>query len=251
MLTICRVVLGICLLASVQPVFAKEAIDSEQTTGISFSIKTQQQDLTLNSLSLESAPPQLASLANMADQIKASSDTQTTSIQLSRRIAPGINVFGSIGQVSGETIAKIPALPRIQLPDIKIDTDGMIYSVGARAVVKKEQYLASLTYVHTLYKPDNTLNAASHSYSITPSVGVITDAGVFSLGLTYQENKRDFTGKLNTPLGEAAVKANVENKHKTSWVAAYRTELGNDLYLRGGVELGGKEGVSLAIIKRF
>lgn len=251
MLFTCRVAVAMYPLLFVQAVAAKDAVDSEPTTRFVFGIKTQQQDSTMTSLSFQSAPPGLAALANQPAQFKVSGNSQAAFVQLNQRVIPGFHVFGAVGKLQGETVMKVPALPAIQLPDVNIKTDGMTYTLGANALVRKDRYFAALTYAHTLYEPDNALNPSSHSYAVTPAVGVTTDAGTFSLGAVYQKNKQNFLGDVITPLGTVTANAGIENQHKTSWLLEYRTELNKDLYLRGGVELGGRQGLQAAIIKRF
>lgn len=251
MLFVHRVSVSICPLLFIQTVAAKDVTDAEPTTGLAVGIKTQQQDSTMTSLKFASAPTGLAALANQPEEFKVSGETQTAFVQLNQRVAPGFHVFGAVGKVEGETVIKVPALPTLQLPDVKVKTDGTSYTLGANAMVRKERYFAALTYAHTLYEPDNARNPSSYSYVITPSVGVITDVGAFSLGAAYQKSKSQFLGDVITPLGAVTATADVENQHNTSWLLEYRTELGKDWHLRGGVELGGKQGLQAAIVKRF
>ena len=241
-----------CLIFAAQNTCAgtEDIAITPKATGIAISVETQQQDYTLTSLSISPPLPVLKQLEAAKDQIKARSDVQTTAIRMDRWVTPNINLCGSVAKISGEGVAKLPALPGLSLPDIKVDADGMSYSAGATAVVRKDSYFGALTYTHTFYKPD-TLDTTNESSSVMPTVGKITRAGTFSLSMLYQDSKGDYIGKANTPFGEMTANFSAENKNNISWLAGYRTQLADNLYVRAIAELGGREGIRLDLSKRF
>lgn len=242
---------GSCLFLTAFNATAQNIEFPVKKSGISMNMEIQQESYELTSLTFIPPAPLLQPLTDMKAQIKPESDVQTTNIKLDHWITPSLNLFASIGNVSGTGTAKLPALSGLTLPEVSIDLDGSVYKVGATALIKKEQYIGSLTYTHTTYKADE-FDLTSRYWSLTPTLSKITDAGIISLGLLYQNpTEATVIGKTNTPLGVVTANLGINNKHTISWVAGYHTQLGQDLYLRTSVGLGGKQGARLEINKRF
>ncbi|MDQ5766904.1 hypothetical protein [Thiothrix subterranea] len=247
-----RTVACFCLIFAAHIADAGNLDINPKTTGIGISIETQQQDYTLQDLRFNNVThPLLTSLANAKDQIKASSDVQSVSLKMDRWVTPNINVFGSVAKISGEGIAKLPTLPGLTLPDVKIDADGVSYNAGVTAVARKDSYFAALTYTQKFYKPDS-MNETNESYSIMPTIGKVTGSGIVTLGMLYQDGKGNYIGTTSMPpVGAITADISVESEHKISWLAGYRAELDKNLYLRTVAEFGGKQGVRLELGKRF
>ena len=245
--TCCAVSSACLLLCSLHP-HSPTADTLTKQSGVSLMIQTQKQDYGLTSLSFDQ--PALAPLATMKARINASSDIKATSIKLNHWVNPHINLFGVISKVTGEGTATLPALPGLNLPDVRINADGTTYSIGATAVAKRGKHFGAATYVYTAYQPDN-MNTTNDSWSLTPAVGTITPIGIFSLGLRYQQSKGNYIGTTTTPLGEVNANIGVKNKDHNSWIIDYRTPLTDSLLFSTSAELGNRQGVRLELTQRF
>ncbi|EIJ35800.1 hypothetical protein [Thiothrix nivea] len=249
MLVIIRHLLsGMCLLLPSMVANAQTTEMPVKKTGISLNLETRQQDYDLTSLSF--SHPALTPLANVKERIAASSDVQSATLKLDRWLTPNINLFGSVGKMTGEGTAKLPVLPGLNLPDVRIDADGSIYSLGGTAVARKDQYFSTITYTFTRYKAD-AFEETNTFQSLMPMAGVTTPVGAFSLALRYQQGDGNYVGKTTTPFGEVTANIGLKDKHATSWQAGYYARLGNDLSLRTSAELGGREGFRLELNRRF
>lgn len=239
---------SICLLSFYASADTQTPEMPTKKSGISLNLETRQQDYNLTSLSF--SHPALTPLVNVKNQIAASSDVQSASIKLDHWLTPAINLFGSVGKVTGEGTAKLPALPGLSLPDVRIDADGMTYSLGGTVVARKDQHFSAITYTLTRYKAD-AFDETNTFHTLTPMLGTATRLGVVSLALRYQQGDGKYLGKSTSPFGEVITDIGLENKHATSWLAGYNTKLGNALYLRASAELGNRQGLRLELNQRF
>lgn len=223
-----------------------------KATGIGLTVYSSKQDYSLTKLSFDN--PALAAFAASKDQVVVKTDIEATSLKLDHQLRPYLNIFGSVVKTRGEALVKlsgIPTPPGVRLPDMTLDAGGTVYHLGATAIARKNDYILSLTYMHSLSKP-NAGTEDGKANTLAPSVGKQTRFGVFSLGMVYQEAEGGLNGSFNiVPLGDVEVTVEAENTHKLSYNASYMTALAKDTFIRASAEFGDREGYHLGINHRF
>jgi hypothetical protein len=166
-------------------------------------------------------------------------------------VQPNLNVFGEVAQVRGKAIANLSAIPGLGLSDMTFNAKGQLYNVGATVSGKRDRYLGALTYIHTFADTHGDIEGDSVD-TLLPTVGVLTDVGLFNLGLIYQKVKVDYAGTVYLPgFGAVSATVNGESAKKLAYRAGYQTLLGKDVYLNASAGFGGRREARLEIGKRF
>jgi hypothetical protein len=228
-----------------------EAEAAWKARGIGLTAYTQQQDLRVTDFTVDN--PLLYTLlpANAKDVVTIENKINTAGVKLDYQVAPPLNVFVGVEQVSGEAMAKLSALPGLGLADMYFDADGVLYNVGATASAQRGRYVGALTYVHTVSDTQGGIEGGSAD-TLLPTVGVLTDVGVFNAGLVYQQAQVDYKGTVNLPVfGAVAATVKGETADKLAYHVGYQTALGKDLYLDAKAGFGGQTDARLELNKRF
>lgn len=227
--------------ADTEQAFGKSAITVEY-----FNAKN---DFTLTELSLNSLA--LKPLESVKELIATESKSEYVGIKLDHWIRPYFNVFGSLGQTKGGISVKFSDIPGVVVSDMKINTNGILYNVGATAVARNKDYFTSLTYVHSISEVDgNEENTVVNT--LVPAIGKKTDIGVFSLGLNYQQLDGKYKGKLAVPfVGNVDAEITAENKNELAYVLGYQTKAAKNIFLRADAVFGGLKSYKLDLSYRF
>ncbi len=235
---------------SVTPSIAADAYFDMKPTGVSLEWYQHQLDMDITQITTSLPGVPAAILDTVAAQTKARNDTDLINLRLDYQLRPYLNIFGAIGKVTDKATIGFSALAP-GVPDMVTDNKGIAYSVGAVWSQQYDQLLASVNYVHSrLDLEDNSkavvLNAA------VPSLGLITDWGIVSASLVYQDIQAAYGGSVVVPtVGSVPVTVETENKDKLQVMAGYRARLAPDLFLQTDVGLNGQRQFRLQLTQRF
>ncbi len=242
---------GGCILACViHPVWADADI-LLKSRGIGLTVHSRDQDIRVTDFTVQN--PVLAGLlpANTKDRVKLNNKLQSVGVKLDYQVQPNLSLFGEVAQVRGTATARLSAIPRLRLSDMTFDAKGQLYNVGATISGKRDRYFGALTYVHTFADTHGAIEGSSVN-TLLPTVGVLTDVGVFNLGLIYQKVKIDYVGTVDLPgFGAVSATVNGESAKKLAYRAGYQTLLGKDVYLNASAGFGGRKEARLELGKRF
>ena len=219
--------------------------------GIGLSAYSQQQDMQVTDFTINN--PMLSALvpANAKDIVTINNEVKTVGVKLDYQVAPPLNVFAAVEQISSEATAKLSALPGFGLPDMHFDADGVLYNLGATVSAKQGRYLGSLTYVHSITDTEGGIEGGSVN-TLLPTLGVMTDVGIFNAGLLYQKANIDYNGTVTLPVfGEVVATVKGKTEDPLVYRVGYQTPLGKDLYLDASAGFGGQTQARLELNKRF
>ena len=178
-------------------------------------------------------------------------EVETVGVKLDYQVTPPLNVFVGVEQGSGKAKAALSAIPSLGLPDMSFDADGVLYNLGATVSGQRGRYLGSLTYVHTITDTQGGIEGGSAN-TLLPTLGVLTDVGVFNAGLIYQHADFDYKGTVILPVfGAVSATVKGETADKLAYRVGYQTPLSKDVYLDASAGFGGQTEARLELNKRF
>ena len=223
-----------------------------KATGLGLSVYSQKQDYKVTELSFDN--PALAPFAAAKDRVVVKSDIEAVTLKLDHQVRPYLNVFGSVVKSRGDALVKLSSIPTpsgVPLPDMVLDASGTIFHLGGTAIVRRNDYFLSLSYMRSLSKlKSGSEDGKANTWA--PSIGKKTKLGIFSLGAIYQEAEGGLEGSFNLQqIGQVQVSANAENTHKLSYNAGYIAPVAKDIFVRANVQFGDRQGFNLEINKRF
>ncbi len=175
--------------------------------GIGVTYYYQQQDYGLVSLDVGPIPipPDLLSDVQVTNHI------HEINLKADLWVLPFLNVFGIIGDVSGETKVDLGQL----LGQLTVDYDGLVYGGGFTAAVGVKRFFTSLTthFMATDLKGDRSSVSV---LLLTPKAGIVFDRGALWGGAMYQRADEEHIGSIFIPpFGD--VDYEVVLKEKTPW----------------------------------
>ncbi len=175
--------------------------------GIGVTYYYQQQDYDLVSLDVGPIPipPGLLSDVQVTNHI------HEINLKADLWILPFLNVFGIIGDVSGETKVDLGQL----LGQLTVDYDGLVYGGGFTAAVGVKRFFTSLTthFMATDLKGDRS---SVNVLLLTPKAGIVFDRGALWGGAMYQRADEEHIGSIFIPpFGD--VNYEVVLKEKAPW----------------------------------
>ncbi len=175
--------------------------------GIGVTYYHQQQDYGLASLEVYPIPipPELLSDVEVTNRINE------INLKVDLWVLPFLNVFGIIGDVSGETTVGLGPL----LGELVVDYDGLAYGGGFTAAAGVKRFFGSLTtnFMLTDLKGDGS---SVEAWLVTPKAGLRWTRAALWGGAVYQRAEEEHQGSIAVPpFGELGYR--VVLKEKTPW----------------------------------
>lgn len=216
------------------------------------SLEWNQYELDLDVLEIRTSLPGVTQeqLDAAKGQLNARSSSKTVNVRLDYQVNPNFNIYGALGQVTDTTNVNFSAVVP-GTSNLISDHDGNVYTVGAILSGKHGKWLPSLNFTHSQVDLDNN-NERAKINTFAPSLGRITNYGLFSASFLYQSIEADYSATTSVPvLGDVPVNVKTENQDKWRMMAGWAAPIAKDLFINVNVGLNDDKQFHVQLNKRF
>jgi hypothetical protein len=201
--------------------------------GIGVTYYYQQQDYELASLDVGPIPlpPGLVSDAEVTN------DIDEINLKADLWILPFLNVFGIIGDVSGETRVDLGPM----LGQLTVDYDGLVYGGGFTAAAGMNRFFTALTthFMLTDLKGDRS---SVQAWLFTPKAGLVFERGAIWGGAMYQRADEEHIGTIEIPyFGEVGYEVSLREKTPWNYLVGGQFEVAKHWVLDGEGGFGNRK----------
>lgn len=239
------------LLSAFPPVSAGDTPDfTFKPRGVSLELLTQERELDIQELNIAVPGLDSAAASFIKNQTGATDKTQAANLRVDYQVRPYLNVFGSAGSLNDNVKVDFSSLG-LGLPNLDVETHGVLYGAGFTLMGRDENLLGALTYVHHVADLDDSGRKMSAD-TLMPTLGIQTKAGVLSASLDWQNVDDNYAGTVSLPgIGAVPVEVSTKNHDAFAYSVGLHTRLAKDLYLSADAGLGNRQHAMLMLNQRF